>query len=93
MRLFTRLCLLVLSLALGQGVKAQSTANYAFTTNSTGSLALDASGNAVDMSTGTTQLYGPGVDGYTNPGVQSIGFTFYFMGQPIRNGMLILTDK
>jgi hypothetical protein len=35
---------------------AQSTANYTFSTSTTGSLALDANSNAIDMSTGTTQV-------------------------------------
>lgn len=59
----------------------QSTANYAFTTNTTGSLALDMNGNAVDMSTGTTQLVAAasdqGVSSLTN-----IGFNFLFFGSP-----------
>ena len=37
-------------------LRAQSTANYAFTTNTTGSLGLDMNGNVVDMTTGTTQV-------------------------------------
>ncbi|MNJ84228.1 hypothetical protein D3C87_16760 [compost metagenome] len=37
-------------------LRAQSTANYAFSTNTTGSLGLDMNGNVVDMSTGTTQV-------------------------------------
>uniref|UniRef100_UPI002632EE56 beta strand repeat-containing protein n=1 Tax=Fluviicola sp. TaxID=1917219 RepID=UPI002632EE56 len=52
-------------------LRAQSTANYAFSTNTTGSL--------VDMSTGTTQLIGPGLDASASA-VTSIGFTFPFMG-------------
>ncbi len=72
--------LLLLSVSLGHRTWAQSTANYAYSTSTTGSLALDKDGNAVDMSTGTTQLYGAGVDTYTNAGVQNFGFTFRFMG-------------
>ena len=34
----------------------QSTANYGVTTSTTGSLALDANGNTIDMTTGTTQI-------------------------------------
>ncbi|MGV3609667.1 MAG: T9SS type A sorting domain-containing protein [Fluviicola sp.] len=37
-------------------LRAQSTANYAFSTNTTGSLGLDMNSNTVDMSTGTTQV-------------------------------------
>jgi hypothetical protein len=74
-KLFTLLMMLALTV-----VHAQSTANYTFTTNSTGSLA-DVSGTAVDMSTGTTQLVGPGLDA-TASGVTAIaiGFDYYFMG-------------
>jgi hypothetical protein len=57
---------------------AQSAANYTFSNSITGSLAL-ANGNSVDMSTGTTQLYGTGVDTYT-AAVTNIGFPFFLMG-------------
>ena len=60
------------------GAWGQSTANYAFTTNATGSLALDANGNAVDMTTGTTQLVAAAQDA-TVSSVTSIGFNYYFM--------------
>jgi hypothetical protein len=70
-------CLLVLLFSsMGWG---QSTANYAFSTNATGSLALDANGNSVDMSTGTTQLVGAASD-FTASSVTNIGFDYYFMG-------------
>ena len=72
--------LLLLTVSVGHRTWAQSTANYVYSTSTTGSLALDKDGNAVDMSTGTTQLYGAGVDTYTNAGVQNFGFTFRFMG-------------
>jgi hypothetical protein len=54
---------------------AQSTANYAFTTSSTGSL--------VDLSTGTTDALATGTyrDDVASA-VQNIGFTFVFMGTP-----------
>ncbi|WP_341902465.1 T9SS type A sorting domain-containing protein [Fluviicola taffensis] len=52
-------------------LKAQSSANYTFSTNATGSL--------VDMSTGTTQLIGPGLDAATS-GLAPIGFSFQLMG-------------
>lgn len=58
---------------------AQSSANYTFATNATGSLALDQGGNAVNMATGTTQLIGAGLDANASA-VTSIGFDFYFMG-------------
>lgn len=51
--------------------RAQSTANYAFSTSTTGSL--------VDMSTGTTQLIGAGLDASASS-VTPIGFSFPFMG-------------
>lgn len=59
---------------------AQSAGNYTPTTNTTGSLALDKDGNAINMATGTTQIYGPGVDTYTNFGNVNFGWTFYMMG-------------
>jgi len=58
-----------------KGIGQSSTANYTFTANTNGTL--------TDMSTGTTTLIGPDVDGL-NTGTFSIandiGFTFYFMG-------------
>ncbi|MBS7788263.1 hypothetical protein KIH23_13225, partial [Flavobacterium sp. CYK-55] len=71
---------MLVCLTLGQNAWAQSAANYTFSTSTAGSLALDKDGNAIDMSTGTTQLYGANVDTYTNPGAQNFGFTYYFMG-------------
>ncbi|SEJ38963.1 hypothetical protein SAMN05660918_0200, partial [Flavobacterium terrigena] len=71
--------IMFMMLTTGQLSWAQSTANYAFTTNATSSLALDASGNAVDMSSGTTQLVGPGLDAAASA-VTNIGFNFVFMG-------------
>lgn len=73
--------LLLLALVLTSNINSQSTANYAYTTSTTGSLVLDKDGNAVDMSTGTTQLYGAGVDTYTAT-LQNLGFTYIFMGVP-----------
>jgi hypothetical protein len=77
--LANRLCrwLVVLMLALlsSSAAWAQSTANYAFSTSSTGSL--------VDMSSGTTDALATGSyrddDAST---VQPVGFTFVFMGTP-----------
>lgn len=60
-------------------LRAQSTANYAFTTNTTGSLGLDMNGNVVDMTTGTTQLVAPAQDA-TVSSVFNIGFDFFLMG-------------
>lgn len=48
--------LFVFCFTISSSLFAQSTANYSFATNTTGSLAVDANGNAIDMSTGTTQL-------------------------------------
>jgi hypothetical protein len=59
---------------------AQSTANYTFSTNSTGSLALDLNSNAVDMSTGTTQISTSSVDQGVNASAITIGFDFWLMG-------------
>ena len=74
--------MLLVCMTFGHSAWAQSVANYAYSTSTSGSLALDKDGNAIDMSTGTTQLYGAGVDTYTNPGAQNFGFTYYFMGVP-----------
>ena len=71
--------LVVVLLLMSGGVKGQSTANYAFTTNTTGSLALDANGNAIDMTSGTTQLVAASSDA-TVSSVTNIGFNYYFMG-------------
>ena len=60
-------------------LRAQSTANYTFTTNTTGSLGLDMNGNTVDMSTGTTQLVASAQDA-TASSVLTIGFDFFLMG-------------
>jgi hypothetical protein len=62
-------------------VYAQSTANYAFTTNTSGSLGLDANGNVVDMSAGTTQLVAADLDDAVSSQT-GIGFTFNLMGLP-----------
>lgn len=70
-------CLFILLFSsMGWG---QSTANYAFTTNATGSLALDMNGNVVDMTTGTTQLVASDLDDASSS-VTNIGFNFYFYG-------------
>ena len=57
------------------GACGQSTANYTFSTNTTGSLALDANGNAIDMTTGTSQLVAASSDA-TVSSVTSIGFNY-----------------
>jgi hypothetical protein len=73
------LFLIVILMAMNHSVWAQNSANYTFATSTTGSLALDMNGGAVDMSTGTTQLVGAGLDA-TASAVTNIGFDFHFMG-------------
>src|SRR4051812_23699747 len=60
-------------------ISAQLSSTYTYTTNNNGSLGLDMNGNVLDMSSGTTQLLGPGVDNQITPLV-NIGFDFYWMG-------------
>lgn len=60
-------------------LRAQSTANYAFTTSTSGSLGLDMNGNTVDMSTGTTQLVAADLDNSSST-VTAIGFNYVFYG-------------
>ncbi|MCG2611374.1 T9SS type A sorting domain-containing protein [Flavobacterium sp. SM15] len=76
---FFNAAVMLLAVLFVQGSFGQSTANYAFTTNATSSLALDANGNTVDMSSGTTQLVGAGLDAAASV-VTNIGFNFVFMG-------------
>ena len=59
---FKNLSALMLVLLFSGGVWGQSTANYAFTTNTSASLVADANSNAIDMTTGTTLLVNPGLD-------------------------------
>lgn len=61
------------------GSFAQSTANYAFSTDITASLVLDANGNTIDMGTGTSQLLGPNIDDQS-ANVTNIGFNFFIYG-------------
>ena len=65
------LVMLLSLFSLGQTAWAQSSANYSFATNSTGSL--------VDMSSGTTTAVAAGLDA-SRSAVTGIGFDFYFMG-------------
>lgn len=82
-------------------VQAQSSASYLFNTDTAGSLVLDANGNTVNMSTGTTQLLGAGVDdtisALTALNLGTGGpFNFLFMGRSFTqfavsdNGLLTL---
>jgi hypothetical protein len=70
---------MLLSMAIGQKTFSQSTVNYAFSTNATGSLAFDANGNVVDMSTGATALVATAIDQGASA-VTNIGFNFVLMG-------------
>ncbi|MGC4041419.1 MAG: fibronectin type III domain-containing protein [Flavobacterium sp.] len=74
--------LMLLSMTISQKGWTQSTANYAFATSVTGSLALDMNGNAVDMSTGTTPVLSvqTSQDQSINSAAIPIGFNFYFGG-------------
>ncbi|MFN4082948.1 MAG: T9SS type A sorting domain-containing protein [Bacteroidia bacterium] len=68
------------SVLSSKGVFGQaSILNYAFTTNNNGSLALDANSNAVDMTTGTTELVAPFVNAGSSQ-IETLPFQFYFMG-------------
>ena len=70
---------MLLSMTIGQKTWAQSTVNYAFTTNATGSLAADINSNAIDMSTGTTQLVAADLDD-SSSAATNIGFNFVMFG-------------
>ena len=71
---------LIISLFISQTGNAQNSANYTFATNSDGSLSLDMNANAVDMSTGTTQIVGAGLDASAGIGVITIPFDVILMG-------------
>ena len=75
----TRLYVVAFCLLASVGLWGQSTANYTFATNATGSLVLDANSNAIDMSTGTTQLVAAGLDANASA-VTNIGFDFWLQG-------------
>jgi len=60
-------------------LNSQSTANYTFGTNTSGSLVLDANGNTIDMSAGTTTLVAASSDQGVSS-VSNIGFNFILMG-------------
>ncbi|MBS1744341.1 MAG: fibronectin type III domain-containing protein, partial [Bacteroidetes bacterium] len=72
--------LTVILTSLSVNVYAQSSANYAFSTGSNGSLLSDLNSNTIDMSSGTTLIVGPGIDASSGIGVTNIGFDFYFWG-------------
>jgi hypothetical protein len=66
-----KLLLFVFAMFVMVSMFGQSSANYTFSTITTGSLE--------DMSTGTTTLLGAGLDDNAS-GITNMGFTFYFMG-------------
>lgn len=72
------LVLLFVATYSGRVYAQANTANYAFAAGTTGSLALDINSNAINLSTGSTILVGPGQD--DNLGYGNIPFDFYFMG-------------
>lgn len=74
----TFLSCFVLMLALQ--LDSQSTANYTFATNTTGSLVLDANNNAIDMTSGTSSLIATTSSDQGVSAVSSIGFNFLLMG-------------
>ena len=76
---FKNLSALVVVLLLSGESWGQSTANYSFTSNTTGSLVADANSNAIDMTAGTTTLVAAGLDA-TFSIVNTIGFDFYLNG-------------
>jgi hypothetical protein len=61
-----------------QMATAQSTANYTFSTNTTGSLIADANGNAIDMTLGTVQVAASVDQGAS--AVLNLPFTFIMNG-------------
>ncbi len=65
------LVVVVLGFLCAAGAQAQATANYAFSTN--------VSGTFTNMSSGTTQLVAPGADDSAST-LTNIGFDFVFMG-------------
>ncbi|MBT2558609.1 T9SS type A sorting domain-containing protein [Hymenobacter sp. ISL-91] len=71
------------ALLAGTSLSAQAqldTKNYVWTTKTDASLATTRTG-AVDMSTGTTQLFGPNVGNVDGSAFQPIGFDLWFYGQ------------
>jgi len=76
-----RFLLFTAALLMSVYTMGQSTANYTFATNTTGSLGLDMNGNTIDMTTGTTPLVGASSDQGVSP-LTNIGFNFILMGTP-----------
>jgi HYR domain len=69
---------MLLSFAWCQQTSGQTASQYTFSTVNTGSLAVDRTGNVVDMTSGTSQLVGGGQDDVASS-VANIGFNFTFM--------------
>lgn len=73
--------LLLLLLAVSvTGYGQANISNYVFATGTDGSLALDANGNAIDMSSGTTQLIGASSLSGAGSGLVNLPFDFWYMG-------------
>ena len=73
------LFLTVFITSTSQKVLAQSSANYAFSTSTAGSLNTDANGNAINMGTGATQLVAAASDQGASA-ITNLGFNYYFYG-------------
>jgi hypothetical protein len=71
--------LLIATITFAMSSFGQSTANYSFATTTSGSLAVDANANTVDMTTGTTTLVVAGTDDGASA-VTNIGFDFWLNG-------------
>jgi hypothetical protein len=72
-------CVFLLAILNAKNGLSQSTSNYLFTTNATGSLLADRNGNAVDFSNSPNLINNSSVSGVTT--LQPIGFDFFFMGR------------
>ena len=85
-----RLHLLLVALLLHSFVIGQNISNYSFGTSTSGSLALDANGNAIDMNTNFVQMIGENTTGTSASAVMNLNldldpfvapFEFWFNGQ------------
>ncbi|SHL94095.1 T9SS type A sorting domain-containing protein [Hymenobacter psychrotolerans] len=81
-RLVRFTALAALLAASSHSAQAQLDMNrYRWTTGTAASLATSRTGAAIDMSTGTTQLFGPGATNVPGSTFQPIGFDLWFYGQ------------
>jgi hypothetical protein len=71
------LLLLLIPFVFSKG-NAQSSANYTFSTGTTGNFTTGIAAQSIDMSTGTTSLIGPGLTSIGSSLTQ-IGFDFFYM--------------